>query len=111
MKVLTGKIISEMGEAAEWMGKLESYYSFKTGIKLFPTTVQVQIDEPLSLSSMKEGEANTFPCFINGAEGVVVAYNELGIIQISPSIEIQDLRLNNGEIVEVAIPIIESIQS
>lgn len=102
MKVLKGKIISGIGEFAQWMENLESYYSYKTGIKLFPKTIQVYIEEPLVCHE-------PIPCYINGAEGKIMTMNEVGIAQISPSCDSVGLAKNDGEEVEIVIPVVENI--
>ncbi|KAA0546864.1 hypothetical protein FZW96_12770 [Bacillus sp. BGMRC 2118] len=102
MKVLKGKIISGIGEFAQWMESLESYYSYKTGIKLFPKTIQVYLEEPLTCHE-------PISCYINGAEGVIMTINDVGVAHISPSCDSVELTKNNGEEVEIVIPVLENV--
>jgi hypothetical protein len=111
MKILKGKIISEVGQFSQWMEKLEKYYSFKTGVKLFPATLQIQVEEksPIPSVTLENFNQSSIPCYINGAEGMVVASTETGVIYINPTTQIRQLSF--GEEVEVAIPMSESVQS
>ncbi|MBM6618808.1 hypothetical protein [Bacillus suaedaesalsae] len=102
MKVLKGKIISGIGEFAQWMESLESYYSYKTGMKLFPKTIQVYLEEPFSCQE-------PIACYINGAEGIIMAINEVGVAQISPSCDGVELTNHDGEEVEIVIPVLENV--
>ncbi len=45
MKIVKGKVVSGVMSFSYWMKKLESYYAEKTGMNLFPGTLNVELDE------------------------------------------------------------------
>lgn len=49
MSVLRGRIVSGMGNFSFWIAKLHGFYRSKTGMDLFPGTLNVQLDHPYSL--------------------------------------------------------------
>ena len=49
MPVLRGKIVSGMGNFSFWIEKLHQHYFCKTGMELFPGTLNVQLDEAYTL--------------------------------------------------------------
>ena len=42
-------VVSGLGDFAHWMEKLEEHYSRKTGMRLFPGTLNILLDYPYSL--------------------------------------------------------------
>jgi riboflavin kinase, archaea type len=40
-----------MGNFSYWIEKLQDYYARKTGMNLFPGTLNIQLDQPYSLPS------------------------------------------------------------
>jgi riboflavin kinase, archaea type len=81
MKVLTGKVTSGVGNFAYWIDKLKDHYQKKTGLVLFPGTLNVQLSEEYSIPAKAirlEGEEyggtvsiNILPCRIF-EEGAVI---------------------------------------
>jgi riboflavin kinase len=49
MPVLKGIVVSGMGNFSFWLEKLESFYTQKTGMRLFPGTLNLRLAEPYSL--------------------------------------------------------------
>jgi CTP-dependent riboflavin kinase len=127
MKILRGKVVKEVGGLSHWMRKLESDYSSKTGVKLFPGTLHIKLENPLHLPvnahqlKQKEIEAGTslnmLPCYLNGIEVFLLQTDQqervpenypLTIIEITADTDlIKSLSISNGDEVEVAFPMIE----
>lgn len=120
MKVIRGKVVKCVSERSQWMKKLETYYSSKTGIKLFPGTLHIQLLESYlevqaqyNKGVFYENESSNM-CFVNGkkvcyldmnvAESVCRESNHT-IIEIITDLElIESLKLGEGDEVEVLIP-------
>jgi riboflavin kinase len=49
LSILRGKVVSGMGNFSYWIEKLHGHYFRKTGMKLFPGTLNVQLDQPYVL--------------------------------------------------------------
>jgi riboflavin kinase, archaea type len=49
LAILRGKVISGMGNFSCWIEKLHDHYFAKTGMRLFPGTLNVQLEEPYTL--------------------------------------------------------------
>lgn len=49
MKILKGKVFSGLGNFSYWIDKLQEYYLRKTGMKFFPGTLNIQLDQPYHL--------------------------------------------------------------
>jgi len=45
MMILTGTVQSGENNFSYWLSKLEPYYTAKTGMKLFPGTLNVHLDQ------------------------------------------------------------------
>ena len=46
MRKLVGKVCSGKGDFAQWIAKLSDHYTQKTGLALFPGTLNVRLTEP-----------------------------------------------------------------
>src|ERR1039458_3909533 len=49
MKVLRGKVESGIGDFGRWIEKLEAHYECKTGMKLYPGTLNIRLAEPYTV--------------------------------------------------------------
>lgn len=49
MSILTGKVVSGIGNFSFWIEKLHDHYFRKTGMHLFPGTLNLELDQPWSL--------------------------------------------------------------
>ena len=123
MAVLRGKVFSGMGNFSYWIEKLREHYLSKTGMNLFPGTLNVQLEEPYSLPQRVirlEGQeyggsvsVNMVPCSIRGKSGFLLRTdaNEQGrghhprtIVEIATDIRLCDyFALNDGDQVEIEI--------
>jgi riboflavin kinase len=49
MRVLKGKLVTGVGNFSFWIEKLRDNYRNKTGMLLFPGTLNIELDEPFDL--------------------------------------------------------------
>ena len=123
MPILKGVVVSGMGTFSFWLEKLESYYTQKTGMRLFPGTLNLHLDQPYSLPAdvirlEKEEYGGTVsvsmvPCriFDRAAFLLRTDANEAGrghhpknVIEIATDIKLRDLyHLRDGDEVEVRL--------
>ncbi len=121
MPILKGTVVSGMGNFSYWLEKLERFYTQKTGVRLFPGTLNLRLEQPYSLPSQvirleKEEyggtvSVNIVPCriFDRAAFLLRTDANEAGtghhpknIIEIATDIKLRDAyRLVDGDEVEV----------
>ena len=122
MAILRGKVVSGMGNFSYWIEKLNEHYLRKTGMRLFPGTLNIQLDEPYTLPSeviRLEGQeyggtvsVNIVPCYILGRSAFILRTdaNEQGrghhprtIVEVASDVRLRDhFKLSDGDIVEIA---------
>jgi len=49
MRVLKGKVVTGVGNFFFWIEKLQDHYRAKTGMLLFPGTLNIELDAPFDL--------------------------------------------------------------
>lgn len=123
MPILKGVVVSGMGNFSFWLEKLESYYTQKTGMRLFPGTLNLRLDQPYSLPAdvirlEKEEYGGTVsvsmvPCRVFDRPAFLLRTdaNEAGrghhpknVIEIATDIKLRDLyHLRDGDEVEVRL--------
>jgi riboflavin kinase, archaea type len=121
MSILRGKVVSGMGNFSYWIAKLHEHYQRKTGMSLFPGTLNVQLDQPYTLPRhviRLEGHeyggsvsVSIAPCSILGKSGFILRTdaNEEGrghhpktIVEIATDVKLRDhFHLNDGDTVEI----------
>jgi len=121
MPILKGVVVSGMGNFSFWIEKLESFYTQKTGLRLFPGTLNLRLAEPYSLPRNvirleKEEYGGTVsvsmvPCRIFDRKAFLLRTdaNEAGtghhprnIIEIATDVKLRDgYGLRDGDEVEV----------
>lgn len=119
--VLRGKVVSGMGNFSFWIEKLHEHYFLKTGMRLFPGTLNLEIEEPYSLpkqvirlEAQEYGgtvSVNIVPCSIFGRKAFILRTdaNEEGrghhprtIIEVATDVKLRDqFHLKDGDVVEV----------
>lgn len=124
MKIVRGKVVSGVKSFSYWMEKLESYYTEKTGMKLFPGTLNVELDQPYRLPEKRirldkeeyggTVSVNIVSCRIFKRRAFILrtdkAESEQGpgsksVIEIACDVKLRDqYNLKDGEIVEVEVP-------
>ena len=121
MAILRGKVVSGMGNFSYWIEKLRDHYLRKTGLNLFPDTLNVQFDEsyvlPKQIIRLEAAEYgggvsfNMVPCSILGKNAFILRTdaNEDGrghhpktILEIATDVKLRDhFHLKDGDIVEI----------
>jgi len=120
---LTGKVGSGKGDFAQWIAKLENHYERKTGMRLFPGTLNVHLDQEYRLPAKRirlEGSeyggnvsVNLVPCTLFGRRAFILrtdANEEArgdhprSVVEIATDIKLRDkYRLVDGSIVTVEV--------
>lgn len=121
--LLRGQVVSGVGNFSYWIEKLQDHYLRKTGMRLYPGTLNVLLKEPYSLPKQVirlEGSeyggsvsVNMVPCRIGGRLAFLLRTdaNEEGrghhpktIVEIATDVRLRDvLRLKDGDMVEIEI--------
>ena len=121
MRVLKGKVVTGVGNFSFWIEKLRDHYRTKTGLLLFPGTLNIQLDEPFDLprepARLEAAEyggtvsVNIVPCTIFGRRAVILrtdkADSELQsrmIVEVACEVKLRDQhQLRDGDVVEVTV--------
>jgi CTP-dependent riboflavin kinase len=123
MTILHGTVVSGQGNFSYWLEQLQDHYTRKTGMRLFPGTLNIQLDSPYSLPPERlrlEKEqyggavsVNIVPCRIFGRPAFLLRtdLNDSGqgphpktIIEIATDIKLRDeYHLVDGDCVSVEI--------
>jgi riboflavin kinase len=121
MPILRGKVVSGMGNFSYWIEKLSEHYQQKTGMRLFPGTLNVELEQPYLLPKQVvrlEGweyggsvSVNIVACSILGKSGFILRTdaNEEGrghhpktIIEVATDVRLRDyFNLSDGDRVEI----------
>ena len=121
MSILRGKVVSGIGNFSYWIEKLQEHYLHKTGMKLFPGTLNVQLEEPYALPQQVtrleaheyggKVSVNIVPCSIRGKSAFILRTdaNEDGrghyprtIVEVATDVRLRDyFQLNDGDVVEI----------
>ena len=123
MAILRGAVVSGIGNFSYWIEKLHSYYFAKTGMHLFPGTLNVKLDAPYTLPRAVirlEGaeyggrvSVSMVPCRINGLPAFLLRTdaNEQGqghhprsVVEIATDVKLRDhFHLVDGDVVEIEL--------
>jgi riboflavin kinase, archaea type len=121
--LLRGQVVSGMGNFSFWIEKLQDDYLRKTGMKFYPGTLNIRLDEPYSLPKqvirLEASEyggtvsVNIVPCTISGKDAFLLRTdaNEQGrghhpktIVEIAADVRLRDFfSLQDGDFVEINI--------
>ena len=121
MAKLRGRVVSGMGSFSFWIEKLRDHYLRKTGMLLFPGTLNLRLEEPwfvppgcLRLEGAEYGgtvTVNIVPCSVFGRPAFILrtTANEEGcghhprtIIEIATDVKLRDAhQLSDGDWVDV----------
>ena len=121
MRTLKGKVVTGAGNFSLWIEKLQDHYHNKTGLRLFPGTLNLQLDEPFDLppdqARLEAAEyggtvsVNIIPCIIFGRQAVILRTDKADrepqsrtIIEVACEIKLRDQhQLLDGDEVEVTV--------
>src|SRR5258708_15016 len=122
MRVLNGKVVTGVGNFSFWIEKLQHHYLNKTGLELFPGTLNILLDEPFDLPQDRvrlEAEeyggtvsVNIIACTIFGRRAVILRTDKADsepqsrkIIEVACEVKLRDeYQLRDGDAVEVTVP-------
>lgn len=124
MPRVQGRVISGRGNFGFWIERLNTLYAKKTGMCLYPGTLNIELPTPYCLpSSVMRLEANEYggsvsvnivPCHIFNRQAFLLRtdQNEQGtghhsrnIIEIAADVRLRDAyQLKDGDSVEVELP-------
>jgi riboflavin kinase, archaea type len=123
MKILRGKVESGIGDFGWWIEKLEAHYERKTGMKLYPGTLNIRLGEPytvpagcIRLEASEYGgsmSVNIMPCSILGRRAFILRTdsNESGegrhprtVVEIASDVKLRDeYHLVDGDEVSIEV--------
>jgi riboflavin kinase, archaea type len=124
MALMRGKVVSGIGDFGRWIDRLNSLYEQKTGMRLYPGTLNVQLPSEYSLprdvirleAAEYGGRASVsiVPCRIFNRQAFLLRtdQNEKGmgrhprnIIEIATDVRMRDFyQLRDGDWVEIEVP-------
>jgi riboflavin kinase len=118
--VLTGKVFTGVGNFSYWIERLREHYRRKTGMSLFPGTLNVRLEEEYGVprgSPRLEAEeyggtvsVNIVPCRILGERAVILRTDaaELDsrhVVEVACEVKLRDkYGLRDGDVVRVEVP-------
>jgi riboflavin kinase len=122
--VLLGKVKSGMKSFSYWMTVLEPYYTKKTGVKLYPSTLNVELDKNyilpkdkcIRLEAWEYGgtvSVSILPCKVFGRAAFIMRTDKnasgqgdhpLNLIEVATDVRLRDVyHLSDGDTVEVEV--------
>ncbi len=121
--VLRGQVVSGVGSFAYWIKQLQDHYERKTGMILYPGTLNLRLDSEYSLPGkvirLEAAEyggrvsVSIVPCSIKGRKAFLLRTdaNEQGrgvhpktIVEIATDVKLRDLyQLQDGDYLELTI--------
>ena len=123
MRVLKGKVVTGVGNFSYWIEKLQDHYLNKTGMRLFPGTLNIQLDEPFDLPRERarlEAEeyggtvsVNIVPCKVFGLAAVILRTDKADsepqsrkLIEVACEVKLREQeQLSDGDVVEVEVAV------
>ena len=121
MRVLKGKVVTGVGNFSFWIEKLQDHYRDKTGMRLFPGTLNIQLDEPFELPRRRvrlEAEeyggrvsVNIVPCKLFGRAAVILRTDQADsepqsreVIEVACEVKLREQhQLRDGDVIEVEV--------
>lgn len=121
MARLEGRVVTGVGNFGYWIETLREHYRHKTGMVLFPGTLNIKLREPYDLpASRRRLEAaeyggavsvNIVPCTILGKKAVILRTDKADseeasrtILEVACEVRLRDeFNLQDGDLVEVEI--------
>ena len=123
MRVLKGKVVTGVGNFSFWIEKLRDHYLNKTGLRLFPGTLNIQLDAPFELPRERarlEAEeyggtvsVNIVPCKVFGLAAVILRTDKADsepqsrkLIEVACEVKLREQQqLRDGDVVEVEVAV------
>ncbi|MGB9178885.1 MAG: DUF120 domain-containing protein [Pyrinomonadaceae bacterium] len=121
MRVLKGKVVTGVGNFSYWIEKLQDHYRNKTGMQLFPGTLNIELDAPFDLPRERtrlEAEeyggtvsVSIVPCKVFGRAAVILRTDKADsepqsrkIIEVACEVKLREQhQLRDGDVIEVEV--------
>ncbi|MGA9997157.1 MAG: DUF120 domain-containing protein [Pyrinomonadaceae bacterium] len=121
MRVLKGKVVTGVGNFSYWIEKLQDHYRNKTGMELFPGTLNIELDAPFELPRERtrlEAEeyggtvsVSIVPCKVFGRAAVILRTDKADsepqsrkIIEVACEVKLREQhQLRDGDVIEVEV--------
>ena len=121
MTILRGRVVTGVGNFAYWIETLRELYQRKTGLWLFPGTLNIELGEAYTLPTRRtrleaaeyDGtvSVNIVPCVILGREGFILRTDQADteaetrrIIEVACEVKLRDqFGLRDGDAVQVEV--------
>ncbi len=121
MRVLKRKVVTGVGSFSFWIEKLQDHYRNKTGMWLFPGTLNIQLDEPFDLPRERgrlEAEEyggtvgkSIVPCTVLGQAAVILQTDKADsepqsrkTIEVACEVKLREQHQpRDGDVVEVEV--------
>jgi riboflavin kinase, archaea type len=123
MKVLRGRVESGVGDFGRWVEKLSAYYERKTGMKLYPGTLNIRLANPytiaagcIRLEALDYGgtvSVTIVPCRVFGRRGFILRTdaNNSGtgrhpptVVEIASDVKLRDeYNLADGDEISIEV--------
>jgi riboflavin kinase, archaea type len=121
---LRGKVVSGLGNFGQWIDRLSSFYEQKTGMRLYPGTLNLELTSeyslPVDVIRLEADDyggrvsVNIVPCRIFNRQAFLLRtdQNEKGtghhprnVIEIATDVRLRDTyKLRDGDWVEIEFP-------
>lgn len=119
MFVLMGWVVTGVGNFSYWIERLEDHYRRKTGMSLFPGTLNVRLEgeysvpaDALRLEAEEYGgtvSVNIVPCRIFGERAVILRTDAAErdsktVVEVACEVKLRDkYNLRDGDVVQVEV--------
>lgn len=121
MRVLKGRVVTGVGNFSFWIEKLQEHYREKTGMRLFPGTLNLELDEPFELPRERVRlEAKEYggtvsvsivPCRVFGRAAVILRTDKADaepesrrVVEVACEVKLREHHgLHDGDLVEVEV--------
>jgi riboflavin kinase len=121
MRVLSGKVVTGVGNFSFWIEKLQEHYRRKTGMQLFPGTLNLELDAPFDLPpkpTRLEAEeyggtvsVSIVPCRVFDRAAVILRTDKADrdpqtkkTIEVACEVKLREqYQLQDGDVVEVEV--------
>ena len=121
MRVLKGRVVTGVGNFSYWIEKLQEHYREKTNMRLFPGTLNIELDEPFELPRERvrlEAEeyggtvsVSIVPCTVFGRAAFILRTDKADgepqsrrVVEVACEVKLRELhQLRDGDWVEVLV--------
>ena len=121
MRVLKGRVVTGAGNFSFWIEKLQDHYRNKTGMQLFPGTLNIELEAPFDLPRERirlDAEeyggtvsVNILHCKVFGRAAVILRTDKADsepqsrkIIEVACELKLREqYQIRDGDVIEVEV--------